>query len=279
MHVSSTYRPQNLLLPQGNLSATVSYTFSAKERDPETGLSYFGARYYTSDLSIWLSVDPMAAKYPSLSPYVYCANNPVKLVDPNGEEYGIPPFILGGFPALIYQIKAKNSTLTISNTHQAIKHYYYGNGNTVNLDSKFTMALMNTNPFKEMHQKIISGTNFDKNGNLITSGSFGVNMTREKGAFFIGHTGVKYEVSTSEDKKTCTVTYEFFMKGDNPDNFSDPNFLMERTNANEKDANKRDDRSGHTGDDIGPKLELGGTPYKFNTQKKKFIFENPGAYE
>ncbi len=65
-----------------------SFTFSAKERDVETGLSYFGSRYYSSDLSIWLSVDPMAAKYPSLSPYVYCANNPVKLVDPNGEEVG-----------------------------------------------------------------------------------------------------------------------------------------------------------------------------------------------
>ena len=62
------------------------YTFSAKEKDSETNLSYFGARYYTSDLSIWLSVDPMSAKYPSLSPYVYCANNPVKLVDPNGES-------------------------------------------------------------------------------------------------------------------------------------------------------------------------------------------------
>ena len=63
-----------------------TYTFSAKERDPETGLSYFGSRYYSSDLSIWLSVDPMSDKYPSLSPYVYCANNPVKLVDPDGEE-------------------------------------------------------------------------------------------------------------------------------------------------------------------------------------------------
>ena len=63
-----------------------SYTFSAKERDLETGLSYFGARYYSSDLSIWLSVDPMSGKYPSLSPYVYCANNPVKLVDPNGDS-------------------------------------------------------------------------------------------------------------------------------------------------------------------------------------------------
>ena len=63
-----------------------TYTFSAKEKDSETGLSYFGSRYYSSDLSIWLSVDPMSDKYPSLSPYVYCADNPVKLVDPNGEE-------------------------------------------------------------------------------------------------------------------------------------------------------------------------------------------------
>ncbi len=66
----------------------VRYTFSAKEKDTETGYSYFGARYYSSDLSIWLSVDPMSDKYPSLSPYVYCADNPIKLVDPNGEEIG-----------------------------------------------------------------------------------------------------------------------------------------------------------------------------------------------
>ena len=72
------------------------YTFSAKEKDAETGYSYFGSRYYSSDLSIWLSVDPMSDKYPSLSPYTYCANNPVKLVDPNGEEIN-PIYDLNGF--------------------------------------------------------------------------------------------------------------------------------------------------------------------------------------
>ena len=70
------------------LTINCIYTFSAKEKDTETGYSYFGSRYYSSDLSIWLSVDPMSDKYPSLSPYVYCANNPIKLVDPNGEEIG-----------------------------------------------------------------------------------------------------------------------------------------------------------------------------------------------
>ena len=58
---------------------------SGKEKDAETGYHYFGARYYNSDLSLWLSVDPMADKYPSLSPYNYCAWNPMKIVDPDGK--------------------------------------------------------------------------------------------------------------------------------------------------------------------------------------------------
>ena len=69
---------------QRSTSWNAMYTFSAKEKDTETGYSYFGSRYYNSDLSIWLSVDPMAAKYPSTSPYAYCRNNPIRLVDPNG---------------------------------------------------------------------------------------------------------------------------------------------------------------------------------------------------
>ncbi len=62
------------------------YTFSGKERDNETGYSYFGARYYNSDISIWLSVDPLSDKYPNLTPYAYCANNPIILVDPDGRK-------------------------------------------------------------------------------------------------------------------------------------------------------------------------------------------------
>ena len=60
------------------------FTFSGKEKDAETGYSYFGQRFYDSQLSLWLSVDPMRGKYPSLSPFVYCANNPIILKDPDG---------------------------------------------------------------------------------------------------------------------------------------------------------------------------------------------------
>ncbi len=65
------------------------YPFSCtgKERDEETGYSYFGARYMDHALmTMWLSVDPMADKYPSISPYAYCNWNPVKLKDPDGME-------------------------------------------------------------------------------------------------------------------------------------------------------------------------------------------------
>ena len=61
---------------------------TGKERDSETGFSYFGARYYDSDLMTgWLSVDPLADKYPNLSPYAYCAWNPIRLVDPDGRDW------------------------------------------------------------------------------------------------------------------------------------------------------------------------------------------------
>ena len=43
-------------------------------------------QYYHSNLSIWISVDPLADKYPNLSPYTYCADNPVRLVDPDGRD-------------------------------------------------------------------------------------------------------------------------------------------------------------------------------------------------
>ena len=67
----------------GSYSST--YTFSAKEKDSESGYTYFGARYYSDGIMQWLSVDPMSDKYPSVSPYMYCAGNPIMICDPNGD--------------------------------------------------------------------------------------------------------------------------------------------------------------------------------------------------
>ena len=62
------------------------YKSTANELDNETSYTYLGARYYDSELSGWLSVDPMSDKYPSLSPYCYSAYNPIKYIDSDGRD-------------------------------------------------------------------------------------------------------------------------------------------------------------------------------------------------
>jgi RHS repeat-associated protein len=66
------------------------YKFTGYERDQESGLDYANARYYNSDLGIMITTDPMWAKYPSLTSYNYCGNNPVMLIDPDGSDWIVP---------------------------------------------------------------------------------------------------------------------------------------------------------------------------------------------
>ncbi|MDH6252850.1 RHS repeat-associated protein [Chryseobacterium sp. H1D6B] len=60
------------------------YKFNAKELDVETGLYYYGARYYNPRLSIWYGVDPLTGALPTRSPYEYTFSNPVRYTDPTG---------------------------------------------------------------------------------------------------------------------------------------------------------------------------------------------------
>ncbi|HEY6249912.1 MAG TPA: RHS repeat-associated core domain-containing protein [Candidatus Angelobacter sp.] len=78
------------------------YKFSDKERDAETGLDYFGARFYGNALGRFTSPDPkMISKQRMLDPqqwnmYSYTANNPLKYVDPDGKELKIVVFLEPG---------------------------------------------------------------------------------------------------------------------------------------------------------------------------------------
>ena len=76
------YMPYGEVLVDKHRDRYVSpYTFSAKEKDSESGYSYFGARYYTDNIMMWLSVDPMSDERPWISPYNYCQWNPIGRVD------------------------------------------------------------------------------------------------------------------------------------------------------------------------------------------------------
>ena len=69
-------------------SVIPKYSFNAKELDEETGFYYYEARYYAPPT--FISRDPLFEKYPTFSPYAYCANNPVKFIDPTGMEIWKP---------------------------------------------------------------------------------------------------------------------------------------------------------------------------------------------
>ena len=64
------------------------YRFSGKEEQSFAGLPYidYGARMYDPCTARWISQDPLAEKYYFVSPYVFCSNNPVKFVDPDGRD-------------------------------------------------------------------------------------------------------------------------------------------------------------------------------------------------
>jgi RHS repeat-associated protein len=67
-----------VFIEERNNKWNTPYLFNAKELDEETGLYYYGARYYDSRTSIFLGVDPMWEKYPGISVFAYCLSNPVK---------------------------------------------------------------------------------------------------------------------------------------------------------------------------------------------------------
>ena len=76
-------RHENASLP---LTGVNRYKFGGKESLEPVSLDMldFGARFYDPRIARWNTQDPLAEKYFSLSPYNYCAGNPITLVDPTG---------------------------------------------------------------------------------------------------------------------------------------------------------------------------------------------------
>ena len=62
------------------------YRFCGKEKDEESGLYYYGARYYSPWTCRFVSVDPLAGKYPFYTAYQYAGNKPIISIDIDGLE-------------------------------------------------------------------------------------------------------------------------------------------------------------------------------------------------
>ena len=75
-----------LLVDEHSSSEELPYKFNGKQFDEETGLYYYGARYMNPVTSIWYGVDALTEKYPTMAGMIYCMNNPVRLVDLDGND-------------------------------------------------------------------------------------------------------------------------------------------------------------------------------------------------
>jgi RHS repeat-associated protein len=97
-NMSGSINVEYASLPYGDGQTTVNYYgsddtehhFTGKERDPESGNDYFGARYYSSNMGRWMSPDPKAPSAKTLmnpqkwNKYNYVLNNPLSMFDPDG---------------------------------------------------------------------------------------------------------------------------------------------------------------------------------------------------
>ncbi len=109
-------------LSQVSASTVARYMYTSQEYETELGydMYYFGARYYDPELKIFMQVDPLHQKSPSLGPYLYCANNPMKYVDTDGKETQIysTPIGTNGFnlPYKHIFIRVYNKALDLNTT-------------------------------------------------------------------------------------------------------------------------------------------------------------------
>ena len=111
------------------------YKYVGKERDEETGLYYYGARYYAAWLCRFVSVDPLQFKYPHYTPYQYAGNKPVSYIDLDGLEEEKPENIddtssngspngmetIGGISQLKINIDGSTEEIEDSNFYYCLK--------------------------------------------------------------------------------------------------------------------------------------------------------------
>lgn len=322
MNSSASHNLTNSKMPyidQRTAGYNERFTFTGKEKDslrlnlqsgelcrarltspPDllTSFYYFGARYYDPTLSgLFISVDPMADKYPTLSPYAYCAWNPVKLVDPDGQ------WIWNSAGDLVAQkgddINTMSSFLgtSLENCYTMLNRC--GLITATDIDIKAGCVLPQTNLWVETRIKpdyaiidnstsavlhyykgkgapvnigeattslLFNSVDFmKKHKEIITSSQdnndvFTVNMTKD--VFHIGRTNVKY--TKNKGSYTSTITYSAF----SDDGFWDPAFWSERTLGKwgiGGNLYKPDGKGGH--------LELGGVPYDYIPRERTYFYK------
>jgi len=162
----NSYYPYGGLI-NANESTFQPYKYSSKELDRENGLDLYDsqARWYDPMLPCTTTQDPLAEKYYPISPYTWCAGNPVSIIDPDGEEW---KDINGNVISDHRNIKEYIFYDPKSFLYQSLKMYrnaesQYGKGSVALSD--VTTAKDFAQDWKDMRSKIIKEVNLNYHGN------------------------------------------------------------------------------------------------------------------
>ena len=140
---------------------TSPYRFNSKELDPETGLAYYGARYYQNKLGVWLSVDRYASKYPNSSPFSFSGNNSVVLIDPNGDSITTT---LEAWGALLEGIHG------VFNTDEKESPFKRSNSGRILINESFDLDELKTEEQKELYRhykELVEATDYEVNVRMV----------------------------------------------------------------------------------------------------------------
>ena len=118
---SLEYYPSGVLFDRSTEKERQPYMFGGKELVSMHGLNEydFTGRWQYSIIPSFTSLDPLCEKYYSVSPYVYCLNNPLKYVDPDGKQV-IPVPAPVPIPLPIYYPPHQTSTISDQDIIRAV---------------------------------------------------------------------------------------------------------------------------------------------------------------
>ena len=152
-----------------NTNATLQrYKYNGKELDLMHGLKWYdyGTRMYDPILLTWNGIDPMCEDYYPISPYAYCANNPVNRFDPDGRDWYSSLDSIGNINGQAIWQTQIHYTDCISQ-EQLIDSNIYGTylGKTVVLfDGYYDEKLGNDNTLDGPGSKYATATVYGENG-------------------------------------------------------------------------------------------------------------------
>ena len=121
---SGTVEETNHYYPFGGAFASTSnvqpYKYNGKELDTKKGLNWYdyGARHYDAVLGRFITVDALYDKHFKVSPYVYCGNEPVGRIDPDGNDWRVQTHYNRETDKIEYKITVRAALINNSNNKE-----------------------------------------------------------------------------------------------------------------------------------------------------------------